>query len=273
MLPNFLVIGAMKAGSSSLCDSLAAHPDIFVSPKKEIHFFDDETRYQNAGIEWYESHFDNANGETAIGEGTPAYANVHGRPGIAGRIATHLPHAKLIYVVRHPMRRIESHWMHLRSAHAGVPAFNQAVREWPDLIRRSLYWDTMNAYQRWFGRDQIHLMYSEDFRRDPEGELAKVFSFLQVDPNVRIDQGLANRNVMVTPGLLYRLNQVPGFRRCKNVLPAGARHWIKRRVLMHFHSRPTWDETTRQWFIDQYGEPMRQFLVEHGKPADFWSLR
>ena len=70
MLPNFLIVGAQKSGTTSLWSYLSSHPDVYLSPKKEIKFFD---RGYDRGVSWYESFFDGWNGEAAAGEATQTY--------------------------------------------------------------------------------------------------------------------------------------------------------------------------------------------------------
>lgn len=270
MLPNFLVIGAMKAGTSSLCDVLRRHPHVFVSRQKELHFFNNDERYARGRV-WYESHFEYVTHEKAIGEGTPGYTKIHSSPQVVDRIADLLPEAKLIYLVRHPMKRIESQWMHQKAYDTRYPPFNVAVRERRELIEASLYWEAIDAFRRRFAEHQILVVFSEDLRKAPEAELRRTFAFLGVDPDVRVASE-GGQNVMVTPELLGWLRKIPGFVKWKNVMPRGARAWFKQTVLMPFHKRPEWDEPTRQWFVERYGQQIERFLAEYGKPADFWKL-
>ena len=105
LLPNFVVIGAMRSGSTSLYKYLQAHPDVFM-PRKEIHFFDVKW---DRGIAWYHTRFEGYAGQTAIGEATPTYL---ADPVALDRMAATIPDARLVAVLRDPIDRAYSHyWM------------------------------------------------------------------------------------------------------------------------------------------------------------------
>ena len=110
MLPNFIVIGAPKCGTTTLCHLLAQHPQVFMCTPKEPAFFSREEIYQR-GLAWYESLFEPGRDKKLRGEGTTGYTASLSDVVASSRIAQHLPDARLIYCVRHPIRRIESIWM------------------------------------------------------------------------------------------------------------------------------------------------------------------
>lgn len=85
MLPNFLVIGAMKSGTTNLCHQMSLHPEIFFSEPKEPCFFSNDDRWQK-GLSWYEVHFDAVITEKAIGEGSVNYSKLMEFPRSAERI-------------------------------------------------------------------------------------------------------------------------------------------------------------------------------------------
>ena len=105
VLPNFVVIGAMRSGSTSLYKYLQAHPDVYM-PRKEIHFFD---RKWDRGLSWYLTRFEGHSGQTAVGEATPTYL---AEPEALDRMASTIPDARLLAVLRDPVDRAYSHyWM------------------------------------------------------------------------------------------------------------------------------------------------------------------
>ena len=109
MKPNFLVIGAQKSATTTLCDLFSQHPDVYISNPKEPHFFAKNEVYAK-GWDWYKKLFSNAGKAKAIGEGSTGYTMHVVFPNAPSRISRDLPNAKLIYIVRHPIRRIESDW-------------------------------------------------------------------------------------------------------------------------------------------------------------------
>ena len=127
-LPTFVVIGAMKAGTVSLRHYLDEHPDVFLGRGGrfgEPNFFVAEYNWPR-GRDWYESLFDGAGGAAAIGECSPCYTWAHAFRGVPERMAQVVPEARLVYVVRDPIARMQSMYMHQVS-----PAGSDAARRWP----------------------------------------------------------------------------------------------------------------------------------------------
>jgi hypothetical protein len=168
MLPNFFIIGAPKCGTTSVCKLLSKHPDIFMCSPKEPRFFSHDDIFAR-GLAWYESLFELARGKKAIGEGSTSYATSSRDQKSAERIAEVVPEARLVYCVRHPMRRIESIWMqHHVSAFAlgrnfsegKVSAdFNADVLANPGFVETSCYWKRINTFRERFRDDQIFVFF------------------------------------------------------------------------------------------------------------------
>ncbi len=109
MKPNLIIIGTQKCGTSSLHHYLDQHPDVFMSETKELDFFVDSLNWKN-GLDWYESQFsDNA---TIRGESSPSYTMHPNFTGVAKRMHSIVPDARLIYIVRDPVDRVVSHYLH-----------------------------------------------------------------------------------------------------------------------------------------------------------------
>ncbi len=113
MIPNFLIIGQTKCATTTLWSLLGDHPQIFMCDPKEPHYFSVPERYAQ-GIQWYESLFEGAGDAIAIGEASASYAGARYGQVASERIFETLPNARLIYCVRHPLRRIESAWIDVR---------------------------------------------------------------------------------------------------------------------------------------------------------------
>ena len=111
--PTFLVIGAAKAGTTSLYELLGAHPEVFLSDPKEPQFFTE--RYAR-GYGWYESLFADAAGYQAVGEGSTTYSELGIWPQTIDRLAAYVPEARFLYFTRHPLERLESMWIQLPSS-------------------------------------------------------------------------------------------------------------------------------------------------------------
>ena len=112
-LPNLIIIGGLKCGTTSIHHYLGLHPEIQMSKPKELNFFVGELNW-DLGLDWYASRFDNR--FKVRGESSPHYTNLPRFEGVAERIREHCPDARLLYMVRDPIKRILSHWVHATGA-------------------------------------------------------------------------------------------------------------------------------------------------------------
>ena len=188
-LPTFLIAGAMKAGTTSFAAWLSGHPDVYVAPVKEIHFFDSPINFQR-GEAWYRSNFAGAAGEGAIGEATPGYM-AHARA--VQRIAETLPNVRLITLLRHPVDRAFSQYIHRRELGQEKRTFEDAIEHDlanPDelglgrYVARGRYHEQLTRLESVFGRDAILPLLFDDFAVDPTGPYADACRFIGVDPSV-----------------------------------------------------------------------------------------
>ena len=169
MLPNFIVIGAMKAGTTSLFQYLRDHPDVFMSSPKELHFF---SARGGKDLDWYEAHFAAAGTAIAIGEASASYTTYPDSEGVPERIAEVIPDARLIYLVRHPIERMRSHYLHRIGAGKERLPIEQALIDDPIYLGTSRYAARIERYLRCFPREQILIIRSEDLLAMRESEPA-----------------------------------------------------------------------------------------------------
>lgn len=274
MLPNFLVIGAAKCGTTSVCHALGRHPDVFMTEPKEIHYFGQIDPAKSR--EWYESFFAGAT-ETARGEGSTSYTHPLKIGRCARSIAETVPDCRLIYMVRHPIDRLESDWkMRWREGWAD-DSINEAVRTQDSLIAHGLYWTNLNTYLRWFSEEQILIVFLEDFANDPNTELKRCFRHIGVDPDCditapsrAINSGAEKR----ADRLLARvLRRTPAFQTLKDKTPQRHRQWLKR-CLTKQHTPPpvAWDPRARALAAKYLRDDAERLLRYCKKPLDFWDL-
>ncbi len=211
-MPNFFIVGAQKAGTTSLYHYLNQHPQVYMSPIKEPFFFDHEMDSEGAvvrrefgghrqpprftNIEEYRALFEGARGEKAIGEATPLYIYA---PGTPERIHRHVPGAKSVALLRNPADRAYSAFLYaLRIGVEPLTDFAQALREEPLRRRngwhyvfhyrsRGLYYQQLKHYFEVFGRERIGVWLYEDLREDPASVAQSVFRFLEVDDTFASD--------------------------------------------------------------------------------------
>jgi len=182
-LPTFVVIGAMKAGTVSLRHYLDEHPDVFLGRGGkfgEPNFFIAEDNWSR-GRGWYESLFDGAGRAAAIGECSPSYTMAPAFRGVPERMAQVVPDARLVYVVRDPIARMQSMYMHQVSAGRERRRAEVALLD-DRYLEPSLYGFQLAAFLDHFDRSQVLVIASEVLRDRPREALSAVFDHLAVDP-------------------------------------------------------------------------------------------
>jgi hypothetical protein len=200
VLPNFIVIGAAKAGTTALYWYLEEHPDVFMSPVKETNFFaygvdeggrllygdPDVHRFPIKTLQEYEQLFARAGDTLAVGEASHIYLEC---PQAPARIRNLLPGVRLIASIRHPVDRAYSDYlMYLRRRGRRFDPDRQltATSEWarPDSrwMQVSRYYEQLSRYFAVFPRDQIHVMLFDDLKANPAGAVQEVYRRIGVDP-------------------------------------------------------------------------------------------
>lgn len=201
-LPNFLIIGAPKAGTTSLYWYLAQHPQIFMSPVKEPKFFalegqdvdyrgpGDDTHEYTTNYETYTSLFESATSEIALGEASPWYLHMQGS---AEQIQRHIPDVKIIAILRDPVERAYSQYcMHKEFGHEPISDFESAWQA--EAKRRSenwsprwfyrdrgFYFSQLKRYFEIFDRNQIRVYLFDDLEHDSLAVVQDIYGFLGVD--------------------------------------------------------------------------------------------
>lgn len=198
-MPNFLVIGAAKAGTTSLYHYLAQHPQIYMSPIKEPRFFalegeqlkpsDPINRKSITTLQDYLNLFEDVSGEKAIGEVSPIYIS---SPKAPERIQHYIPDVKIIAILRDPVERAYSHFVHIvQKEIEPVSNFMQALDEEEyyvgnflrkrPYIELGFYYNQLKRYFEIFAADQIKIFLYDDLRDDSVTFLNNIFCFLEVD--------------------------------------------------------------------------------------------
>jgi len=251
-LPNFLIIGAAKAGTNALYHYLRQHPQVYMSPWKEPKFFAFESEADlgfraangkdapvNASVILdqgeYERLFDDArDDELARGEASTHYLYVEKSP---TRIKSLIPDAKLIAVLRNPVDRAFSSYQHLVRDDLEPLDFGAALDAEPQRIAEhyaylyrytdmGFYSQQLDRYEKTFSENQLCVLLYDDLRSDPEGTCRQIFSFLGVDEDFVPDMsGEYNRSGVPKNRFMHRLlnPSAPMKRRLWNVTPRLAR--------------------------------------------------
>ena len=186
VMPNLIIIGGLKCGTTSIHHYLGLHPQIQMSKPKELNFFVEELNW-DLGLDWYASRFDDR--ADVRGESSPHYTNLPRFNGVAERIREHCPDARLIYMVRDPLKRILSHWVHAKGAGYETGDIETVLSK-PDTgyVQRSLYWMQLQPYLEHFDREQIAVITQEELQGDRNETMRKAFDFAGVDPEFSSEQ-------------------------------------------------------------------------------------
>ncbi|KAB2653893.1 MAG: sulfotransferase domain-containing protein [Verrucomicrobia bacterium] len=237
-LPDFVVVGATKAGTTSLDFYLSLHPEIFMPRPKEAWFFMDGTHRSNwhRGEDWYQSLFKTT--KRLCGEATPAYSQWPSRPRVAERIHRLMPGAKLIYLVREPLARLRSHYlMEARIGLTHLP-FPDYIGAFPHAMDASRYGTQLRNFLRFFPLHRIHLVESSRLATDTRETVREVFGFLGVDPS--FDSPLFEQRLNVTRDQPFasplgrRLLAAPWLGRLKRRLPPARFRRVRDALLLPF---------------------------------------
>ncbi|NEO98670.1 MAG: sulfotransferase domain-containing protein [Symploca sp. SIO2E9] len=201
-MPNFLIIGAMKSGTTTLYDSLNAHPQIYMSRLKEPHFFsyDGTENFPITNLEDYQALFRGVSNETAIGEASTTYLFNSKAP---ERIRHYIPKAKLIAILRDPAERAYSlYLMRYRanqlktqiSDYEILNYFAQLVHKKSGGTLNERYCASLKRYLSIFDQEQIKICFYQDLKSDPNTLLQDIYKFLGVDENLLIHKPIKRSN-------------------------------------------------------------------------------
>jgi len=177
-VPDFLIIGAMKAGSTTLYADLAAQPSVFMSPVKEPHDLSSPDVLAEGGRKRYARLFAKARPDQICGEASTSYSMLPVFAGVAERARRLLGRdAKIVYIVRNPIERTISQHFHVYSRHGADEDINEAVRSDDRLLNFSRYDMQLAAWLKEFDDNAVHLVRFEDFIADRRAAISSLCTF------------------------------------------------------------------------------------------------
>lgn len=279
VLPNLIIIGAAKCGTTSLHYYLNLHPEISMSSPKELNFFVAEKNWQQ-GIEWYKSHF--LDSTKIRGETSPRYTACHTWKGVASRINSVVPKAKLIYILRDPVERIVSQYMQRKLSGSEHRSFDEVLAQIDssdqDYLSRSQYYRQLKEYLNYFSDQQILILTLEELSSHRSATLKKVFSYLEVDDSFETPQ--INKKLHQTKDKIQKnslgffISRMPLFNRVRQ-LPRQTRWQIEKLLytpLSQPVEKPQIDPELRQQIINLLREDIDRLRDYTGEDFSHWCV-
>lgn len=228
--PDFIIIGAMKCATTTLAQQLVAQSNIFISEPKEPNFFSNDEFYLK-GIQWYQNLFASAQRNELCGEASTHYTKLPTYPHTVERLHKYCPNAKLIYIMRHPIERLISQYIHQWTEREIFADINSAIYQHPELIAYSHYSMQLKPYLESFGYQQILPIFFERFCTYPQEQLERVCRFIgyPYQPNwiEDIDQHTSSERLRENAWRDF-LVEAPFLRIIrKRFIPQRIRDWVK----------------------------------------------
>lgn len=295
IIPNFILIGAQKAGTTAIAHYLEQHPQIFMSPTKEPGFFDfegtppnfkgpgDQPLYSKiiTNLDDYSKLFEPATNEIAVGEATTWYLYSQRA---ANSIKQHIPNAKLIAILRNPVDRAYSAYMHAIRDDRETLDFEKALEAeqhriaegWEYLWHYQAigrYAEQLEHYYALFPSEQIQVHLYDDLQTKPESLLQDIFRFLQVKPDFQ-------------PQVFTRLN-ISGQKKSKAIeqmlsdnnplkqalkplLPIRLRKQLANQIRIFNYKKPECSEEIRTQLLNQFRDDILKTQDLIGRDLSPW---
>ena len=274
-----IVFGAMRSGTTSLFANLSRHPEIAACRYKEPGFFSNDDVWPN-GLRWYEGLWDwDARVHRVALEKSTNYSKLDVFPQTVERLHSVAPHVKLIYQMRNPLERIESHYtLELAKGWRHDPESLPIGRD-RDVIETSLYAKQLAPYFERFPRENILLLRFEEFVTEPRAVLARVCRFLEVDERFEFHgaeqahSSNAGRRPGEIGGLIYRHRwRIPFWNAIHRRLPPEAIARIRGLLSRSASSNVRLSERQRQLALAEISEDLRRLESEFGFDLSPWRL-
>ncbi|MCL6452738.1 MAG: sulfotransferase [Alicyclobacillus sp.] len=294
MPPNFLIVGAAKCGTTSLDQYLHQHPDLFMAPRKECNFFaipEMPAHFSGPGDDVFESNlvqnphayenlFRGAKQGQLTGESSVAYLFY---PGVAKRIHDANPEAKIIIMLRNPVQRAYSAYMHLVRDGRETLDFMDALKEEP--LRRQQnyqplwmyceagkYAEKVKRYLDLFGRDQVHVVLYDDFSRRTQATVRQVFAFLGVRTDIPLDTSARYNLTGFPKGSWYRRATGSNWltKTLKPLLPASVRRRMRLKAVKWTLERRPMPEEARRLLIRTFRDDIQRLEALLGIHLNHW---
>lgn len=263
MLPTFIGLGAQRAGTTWAYNCLAEHPEVFMTRKKELHFF--YVNYER-GLPWYEEQFAAAGGARARGEITPDY--LYHEKAISN-IAKDLPGARSFVILRNPIDRAISAFALHGPRYTGM-SFAEACAADPELIDRGLYHAHLQTVYRHLPRERVAVLFYDDLVARPAQFVRGLYELVGVDPDF-VPGSLGTRyNRVVFPDLQRAMLStglgwvIDGIKRT----PLG--NWIRRRTAADRRESGVAGASDIEFLRDRFRDDVERLAVLCRRDLSHW---
>lgn len=293
-LPNVLILGAAKAGTTTLYDLLKQHPQVFLAFDKEPMFFSRED-YFARGVEWYTKTFFNGTGRYPIrGEATPHY--LYWAKKVSPRIRTvYGAHPlKFTIILRNPIERAYSWYWNMVSDGRETFSFFDALQaeekrlraHWAELeysgsmqygyVRGSCYATQIRSFLDDFPRDRFHILLQEDLIHEPKTSMKNIFVFLGIDPAFDIVPGVSNPSALPRFRSLHTVvrNQSRFKDLLKHIFPYPVRYKIKSAILKNNLKRfayPQMESRAYAYLKERFAFEIADLSAILGRDLSHWN--
>ena len=246
-LPNFVIIGAMKSATTSLQEQLIQQPGIFMCTPKEPNFFSDTEQFAK-GMPWYSGLFADAPEGALLGEASTHYTKLPTHPDTIKRLKEHLPNARFVYVMRHPVDRLVSHYIHEWSMGVYHCNLEKAIEKYPEMVAYGSYAMQLEPYFKTFGQSAVLPVFFDRLIREPQTELERICRFIgyQGEPvwvkDLKPDN-VSSERIRKFPLYSLLIDSAPATWLRRNLIPQSLRDVVKTKLRMN--KRPVLSEEVK----------------------------
>ena len=253
-LPDFIIIGAMKSATSSLYEQLVKQPGIFMCTPKEPNYFSDSEQFTK-GITWYVGLFADAPEDSLLGEASTHYTKLPSYPDTVDRLKKQLPNVRLIYVMRHPLDRLVSHYMHEWSTGNYNCNIEEAIDYYPEMVAYGCYAMQLEPFLKAFGNESILPVFFDRLTRDPQAELERICRFIgyRGQPTWLHDlkpDNVSSERIRRFPMYSLLVQSAPATWLRRRFIPQSLRDAVKEKLRMR--NRPVLSERTKAKLEEEF---------------------
>ncbi|NNE08920.1 MAG: hypothetical protein HKN20_10215 [Gemmatimonadetes bacterium] len=263
-----MIIGGQKCGTTSLAAQLGAHPGVSFCREKEPHWFSTVDAWEERLPE-YHALYDVRDG-ALYGEASTSYTFLPEYPDVHERLHRYNPHLKLIYIVRHPVKRVISQCAHdmIRGRIKG--AYEEHVLRDPMYVNRTRYAHQIQAYLDCFPREQVRILLFEEYVKDPRGALRTLGEFLGLAPEPFETIDVAPRNISAKTGYLKNFPGAATANRVLSKAPGPIRRAGSKLLLNRIDEKPEFRLETRRAIWNMLEADVAALAKIMDRPLDLW---